>query len=48
MSPVSLGIPYEELQGEMTTGQIGSRKRQSPLRGVTSKESVMDLHGEGT
>lgn len=48
MSPVSVGIPYEKLQGEITTGQIGSRMRQSPLRGVTSKEPVMDLHGEGT
>lgn len=48
MSPVSLGFPYEKLQGEITTGQIGSQKRQSPLRGVTSEEPVMDLHGEGT
>lgn len=47
MSPGSLGILYEKLQGEITTGQIGSQKRPSPLRGVTSKEPVMDLHGEG-
>lgn len=46
MSPVSLDIPYEELQGEITIDQIGSRKWQSPLRGVISKEHVMNPHGE--